>query len=306
MIPEELRAALVKQHYHIVGEHAASKLCHWTKSSIRTSGKKFCYKQKFYSDIGIKSHRCMQCTTSLFWCTQNCLFCWRAVEHKLIEKVKWLEPLDLIDNLIEAQRILLTGFGGLEEVDKDFLKESRNPNQAALSLTGESILYPYFSDLLKEFHKRKFTTFLVTNGTLPEKLKELETLPTQLYISLCAPDKEIHKKTCNPIIENAWEKLQESLELLSTLKTRTVLRLTLVKNLNMIQPEEYAKLIEKASPRFIECKAYMAVGFSRERLGPEYMPSHSEIKEFAGKIAEKSGYKIADEQEASRVALLKR
>ncbi len=72
----------------------------------------------------------------------------------------------------------------------------------------------------------------------------------------------------------------------------------------MVNAEEYAEIIEKTKPRFVELKAYMAIGFSRERLGSDYMPTFEEIKQFAKKIEENSSYKIKDEKEDSRVVLL--
>ena len=74
--------------------------------------------------------------------------------------------------------------------DKQKLKESRDPKNAAISLAGEPMLYPRINDLISEFKRRDFTTFLVTNGMTPSKLEKIENEPTQLYISLDAPNKE--------------------------------------------------------------------------------------------------------------------
>ncbi len=59
------------------------------------------------------------------------------------------------------------------------------------------------------------------------------------------------------------------------------MRTTLVKELNMSCVDEYAKLVEKANPTYIEAKAYMHIGFSNLRLGFERMPMHAEVKDFA-------------------------
>ena len=156
-----------------------------------------------------------------------------------------------------------------------------------------------------KFHKQNFTTFLVSNGENPDKIEALgKHEPTQLYISLDAPNKEIYKKVCKPQVSNGWEKLQESLELLSTIDTRKVLRITSVKDLNMIHTEEYAKIIEKADVDYVEIKAYMFVGDSRNRLQWENMPKTVDIQEFAQSIAEKTSMDIIDEVEKSRVLLL--
>lgn len=63
-------------------------------------------------------------------------------------------------------------------------------------------------------------------------------------------------------------------------------------------------MIEKASPEYIEAKAYMYVGFSRLRLNIENMPSFSEIMSFAQQLEAMTNYKIKDSSEDSRVVLL--
>jgi tRNA wybutosine-synthesizing protein 1 len=70
--------------------------------------------------------------------------------------------------------------------------------------------------------------------------------------------------------------------------------------------DEYAKIIEKANPTYIETKAYMHIGFSNLRLGFDRMPMHGEVKKFAAQLAEKTGYKIINEAPESRVVLLSR
>ncbi|MDD4498233.1 MAG: 4-demethylwyosine synthase TYW1, partial [Methanosarcinaceae archaeon] len=84
----------------------------------------------------------------------------------------------------------------------------------------------------------------------------------------------------------------------------TVIRITLVKGVNMFNPAGYAELIKKASPDFVEIKAYMHLGFSSLRLEREAMPNHAEVLEFSKELAKKLGYELADESEISRVVLL--
>jgi len=307
MLNQKYLKRLQNAGYKVIGnhKHSAVKLCLWNRKSIKSGEKEFCYKQKFY---GIKSHRCLQMTPSLPFCTLRCAFCWRDTS---ITYPKWVgemdEPEEIIENSIKAQRGLLSGLGGVSHSEKH-LKEALTPKHAAISLAGEPTIYEKISDLIKEFHKRSMTTFLVTNGTFPERLEKLEILPTQLYVSLCSNSKEMMSKVQKPLIPDAWEKLNKTLELLSNLKTRRVIRLTMVKNLNMIEPERYTKLIEKALPDFIEVKAGMAVGFARlqNRIKYEDMASHNEIKEFSEKLSNSLGYKIADEKNDSRVVLLKK
>lgn len=301
MIPEDLKKTFYNQQYRFAGGHSAVKICEWTKKSLRGEG--VCYKQRFY---GIESHRCLQMTPSVAWCPNRCIYCWRSIEKTLKspekgEKVS--EPSEIIDQCIEAQRLLLTGFKGLDRADKKKWKEAQEPNQAAISLSGEPTAYPKISELIDEFHRRGFTTFLVTNGQYPEKLKGM-TEPTNLYISLDAPDEETYKRIDVPMFGDFWERMNRSLELMSGFSCRKVLRLTLVKGWNDHNTEGYADLIKKASPDFIEVKSYMFVGFSRQRLKKENMLYHEDVKAFAEKIAGLTGYKYKDEQKASRVVLL--
>ncbi|MEM2537614.1 MAG: radical SAM protein, partial [Candidatus Bathyarchaeia archaeon] len=212
----------------------------------------------------------------------------------------------IVEGCIKAQLAILSGYKGNPKADPQKLREALRPRHAAISLTGEPTLYEPIGELIHAFHKRSFTTFLVSNGTMPSALAKLSHEPSQLYVSVCAPNKETYRKVCRPLIPDAWEKLNETLELLHSFKCPTVIRITAVRGLNMENVEEYAKLIEKANPTYVEPKAFMHVGFSRLRLGYEGMPSHKEIREFALKLAEATGYKVIDESEDSRVVLLSR
>ncbi|MGB9740927.1 MAG: 4-demethylwyosine synthase TYW1 [Candidatus Bathyarchaeia archaeon] len=305
LVPQSLIQTLKKQKYHMIGRHSAVKRCRWFYETLIHN--RPCYKQKFY---GIKTHQCIQMTPALFYCTQQCLFCWRAQSGDLkltwneTKLPRWDPPELIVEESIKAQLKILSGYKGNPKANKQKFEEASNPRHVAISLTGEPTLYGPISDLIKEFHRRNFTTFLVSNGTLPTVLAKLDEEPTQLYISACAPDKETFKEVCRPQIPEAWEKLNATLELLSSFKCPTVIRITSVKGLNMKNVEGYAKLIDKASPTYIEPKAYMHVGFSRLRLGFENMPSHQEIRDFAQKIAEETGYNILDEAPESRVVLL--
>ena len=144
----------------------------------------------------------------------------------------------------------------------------------------------------------------MTNGTLPERLRAMSDLPYQLYLSLDAPTKELYRKIDNPIIENGWEKINETLNLFPDLATRRAIRLTMIKGINMVDPAGYAKLIEKAQPDFIEVKAYMFVGGSRQRLSLDNMPSFDEVMEFSENLNKYLNYKIKDYKKDSRVVLL--
>ena len=304
-IPQSLIETMKKQKYHFVGKHSSVKRCRWLYEALIHN--RPCYKQKFY---GIKTHQCIQMTPATFYCTQRCLFCWRAQSGDLQIKwnemkfPKWDPPEEIVEGSIKAQLAILSGYKGNPKTNQQKLREALTPKHAAISLTGEPTLYEHIGELIQAFHRRGFTTFLVSNGTMPEVLAKLSEEPTQLYISVCAPNESTYKRVCRPQIPKAWERLNETLSLLSSFKCPTVIRITLVRGLNMENVEEYAKLIEKANPTYVEPKAYMHVGFSRLRLSYDNMPSYTEIREFAAKLSEEIDYNIINESEDSRVVLL--
>jgi tRNA wybutosine-synthesizing protein 1 len=298
---EALKKLLQGQGYCFAGTHSAVKLCTWTKKSLRDKG--YCYKEKFY---GIKSHLCCQMSPAVGYCQNLCVYCWRETDTSLGTRIRKPDaPAPVVENAILCQRKLLSGFGGDPDVNKKKLEESQDPKHFAISLTGDPLIYPLINKLIKEIHKQKKTTFLVTNGLLPERMASLEP-PTQLYISIEAPNRELHKKVTRSLLKDAWERQQKSLAVWKGLRTTKVLRITAIKGLNMTDIEGYAALIRKAEPDYVEVKAYMFVGSSRQRLSLANMPLHPEIQEFSLAIAEASGYRIKDEKKESRVVLLSR
>ena len=300
MITGKQRRDLEKQGYRIVGSHSAIKVCRWCKRAIR--GEDVCYKNTFY---GIASHRCIQASVSLTNCYLRCQFCWRCLDYTEAKEIT--EPDDpkvVLDGLIAEQKKFLNGFKGNEKADVELFKESMEPKHVALSLAGDATMYPLLPELIDEVHKRKMTSFLVTNGLKPDMLKKLlDHKPTQLYITVAAPDKNTYLKVCSPLIEDAWDCLHESLKMLSQFDRSTV-RLTLAKGLNMVNPEGYAELLKLADAEFVELKAAMPVGYAQYRMEYEAMPRHWEIVEFAKSICALTGLKIVDEKPNSRVVLL--
>ena len=218
----------------------------------------------------------------------------------------WDDPEKIIDGCIREQKRILTGYKATPNADQKKRLEALTPKHAAISLTGEPTLYPKLDGLIAEFHRRGFTTFLVSNGTVPEALSSLSAEPTQLYISVSAFDKNAFSKICRPHNNGAWKKLNETLQLLPSFKCPTVIRFTLAKHLNLEYPKLFAQLIKKADPTYLEPKAYMHVGFSRLRMEYSNMPSHREIRDFAVQMSKETGYNILDEAEDSRVVLLSR
>lgn len=248
-------------------------------------------------------------------CTQSCEFCWRVTPSDIgvnwnqidVEDTDMIPVNELMDAVLMANLRSLGGYNpsaGADVSEKKY-KEARNPKHVAISLAGEPTLYPMISDLIDEIHRRGMTSFLVTNGTRPDVLSTM-SLPTQLYVTLAAPDETTYKSLCRPGIRDGWKSILKSQEALQSLSTRTVNRLTMVAKRNMHDVRAYSKLIDLGEPDFIEVKGYMFLGSSRNRLDQTNAPSHREIRAFSENLAALTGYYLLDEQVESRVVLLSR
>ncbi len=301
--------ALIKQGYHLIGTTGAVKRCYWTKEALVR--RRFCYKCLWY---GIESHRCIQMTPAVVWCWNRCLHCWRLQPEDL--KTEWDElklpivddPEVLVEESIITYRNIVSGFKGNPLVDKNMFEEAVNPRHVAISLAGEPTLYPRLSELIREYHRRGLTTFLVTRGIRPDVISGLDEEPTQLYLSFEAWNEEMYKKFNRPLIPRAWELIGETIDYVKSFKNPTVFRITLIKGFNMsdVDVEGFAKLIERGDPNYVEVKAYMYMGRSRSRLTLSNMPSHVEVKAFAKKLADRVSYRVLSESIPSRIVLLSR
>ncbi|MGA2573377.1 MAG: 4-demethylwyosine synthase TYW1 [Candidatus Methanomethylicaceae archaeon] len=300
----ELLKVLKHQGYKVVGRHSAVKTCHWLKSSLTGGG--VCYKEKFY---GIRSHRCLQMTPAVAYCSNSCLYCWRILPKE--RGLEWNDreipeeddPREIAEGAIAAHKKSVNGFKGNPRVSEERWEQAMRPRHVAISLSGEPTNYSRLDDLIGEFSSRGMTTFLVSNGTNPGALAGIRE-PTQLYVSLSAPSEEIYRHVCRPSYSSNWGQLMESLALLKGFSCPTVIRITAARGLNMTDAEGYSRIIARSSPTYVEVKAYMHVGFSTNRLGFDSMPSHAEILGMAGELADRTGYELVDEQPISRVALL--
>ncbi len=309
-MPNELSEKLEKQGYHLLGRRGAYKACQWQKKALLHDVS--CYKQRFY---GIQSHRCLQMTPVVDKCTQSCEFCWRVTPADIgvswnqvdVSETDVVPVNDLMDAVQMANLRSLGGYNpkaGASVSDKKY-NEARDPKHVAISLAGEPTLHPLISDLIDEVHLRGMTSFLVTNGTQPDVLSNM-SLPTQLYLTLAAPDESTYKTLCKPGVKDGWNRILRSQETLGSLNTRTVNRLTMVSDRNMHDMRGYSKLIDIGEPDFIEVKGYMFLGSSRGRLDQSNAPSHREIRAFSENLAALTGYHVLDEQIESRVVLLSR
>ncbi len=308
-INQERLKRYLKAGYKVIGKylHSGVEICRWTKSALK--GERFCYKRWY----GVASHRCVQMTPTLDYCDFSCVFCWRMFsEDRFKSTMKWDEPEDIIREAVKAQRELLAGYKGHPKVTPERFLEAMHPVHFAISLDGEPTLYPKIVELIKGIKERGWTAFIVTNGTVPNRLKEMlekNIVPTNLYISVYATYPEDYVKVTNSFIPNPMDRVIESLKLMKEFekrKCRTIIRMTLVKGVNMKDPEGYAKLINLAKPMFAELKGYTWAGESTKRLPRTAMPTLDELKEFAEVIVRETGYQIKEIDEVSRVIMLVR
>src|SRR3989338_4562911 len=87
---------------------------------------------------------------------------------------------------------------------------------------------------------------------------------------------------------------------------RSVIRLTVGKEMNMFSPEKYAEMLKGVKFDWLEVKAAMPIGFAQYRMTKDNFATHEEIMEFYKKIAGLAGLEVVDEKMNSRVVLLAR
>ena len=300
----------LKKAKYGVADHSTVELCHWTKKSFKHEGS--CYKHKFY---GISTHRCMEFSPAGMHCENRCVYCWRPMEFYdslKMEPEKVSEPKEILTKLMEERKKLIMGYYGDSRNDKQRLDESLLPSHYAISLSGEPTMYPKLPELIKYLKSLEATKsiFLVTNGQEPDMIQRLQdedALPTQLYLSTNAADYDSFLKINRPKYDDSWQRWNKTLEMLKRLDTRTVLRITLIRDYNdqkeMIPA--FASMLKQASPHFIEIKSYMHIGRSTNRLEHSNMLEMEEVRKFSEKVSEHSQiFSVMDESLVSRIVIL--
>jgi len=222
------------------------------------------------------------------------------------------EPEVIIQNLLQERRKLIIGYLGNKKADTCKVHESLLPEHYAISLSGEPTMYPKLPQLVKYLKTLENTKsiFLVTNGQEPEMLSRLSNenaLPTQIYLSSNASNKKMFYRINRPRYTDAWERWHTSLQFLSEVSTRTVMRMTMIRGYNdsLQFLQEFANKIRIGNPHFIELKSYMHVGMSTNRLEASQMLEMEEIRRYAnalcGLLPE---FIFMDESEISRIIVL--
>ncbi|MBM3904335.1 MAG: 4-demethylwyosine synthase TYW1 [Thaumarchaeota archaeon] len=308
-IKSSIQQQLKKAKYG-VSDHSTVELCHWTKKSFK--GEESCYKHKFY---GISTHQCMEFSPAGMYCENRCVYCWRPMEfYDSLEMnpQNVAEPKDIITKLMaEREKLIMGHYGDPKSIHKK-LDESLLPAHYAISLSGEPTMYPKLPELIKYLKALPATKsiFLVTNGQEPQMLRRLQdedALPTQIYLSTNAADYDSFMRINKPRYSDSWERWNQSLESLQNMDTRTVLRMTMIRNHNDYEEmiPAFADMVRRANVHFIEMKSYMHIGRSTNRLARSDMLEFEEVSHFANQLAKKSQiYSVIDESTASRIVLL--
>jgi tRNA wybutosine-synthesizing protein 1 len=310
MLNPVLRKELTKQGYKLIGSHSGVKLCRWTKNMLR--GRGGCYKHTFY---GISSYQCMEMTPSLA-CANKCVFCWRHHTNPVTKEWRWKadNPEFLISQAMENHRRLMNSMRGVPGVSPERLEESMTIKHCALSLVGEPIIYPYINEFVDLLHENNISSFLVTNAQFPEKLLEMKPV-TQLYISIDAATEDTLKAIDRPLFSDFWQRHIQSVDALAKYPQRTVHRLTLVKEHNMEEVRDYAALVVRGIPDFVEVKGVTFCGKSdASNLTIKNTPFHEEVISFCKDLVDtinstlpnhdKAEYGIACEHEHSLCVLI--
>ncbi|KAI1313032.1 S-adenosyl-L-methionine-dependent tRNA 4-demethylwyosine synthase [Mortierella claussenii] len=293
MVSPLLYKSLTKQGYKIIGSHSGVKICRWTKAALR--GRGFCYKHSFY---GIQSHLCMETTPSLA-CANKCVFCWRHHTNPVGTEWRWKvdDPEFILEGALENHYGMLKQLKGVPGVRADRFVEATQVKHCALSLVGEPIFYPHINEFVKLLHKKRISSFLVTNAQFPDAIANMDPV-TQLYVSVDASTKESLKKIDRPLFRDFWERFLDSLDALGKKGQRTVYRLTLVKDFNTDEIANYVELIRRGQPDFIEIKGVTYCGYGgASGLTMANVPYHAEVVRFVELIQEQlgAGYEIAAE-----------
>ena len=110
---------------------------------------------------------------------------------KEIKKKRFVVRSELIEEASVSQdssRILVEKQVASRQDIVNVHLEAAKPKHVAISYDGEPTMYRRIGELIHEFRTRGISTFVVTNGTFPERIKELQqtdNLPTQLLRHSC-------------------------------------------------------------------------------------------------------------------------
>lgn len=207
-------------------------------------------------------------------------------------------PDKIVQDAVGFHVRMIKEFKGVPGVKPERFQEGLEPRHCALSLVGEPIIYPHINELITMLHERHISTFMVTNAQFPDKITALKPV-TQLYVSIDAATKEDLKAIDRPLFKDFWERFLACLDELARKGQRTVYRLTLVKGMNTTGLDDYARLVARGRPDFIEIKGVTFCGSSNSgddsELTMQNVPWHEEVVQFGKTLCEKVAEIMGDD-----------
>merc|ERR1712039_860320 len=143
-------------------------------------------KHTFY---GIMSHQCMEHTPNVS-CANKCIFCWRNHINPVALKWKFDEddPEEILADSLRKHAETMNNQIESPNALEHRKAEAMQPRHCALSLVGEPVAYPRIAEFLALLHRRRMSSFLVTNGQFPDALRALP-MATQIYVSCDSADR---------------------------------------------------------------------------------------------------------------------
>jgi len=76
----------------------------------------------------------------------------------------------IVQEGIEKHQDMINIFKGVPGVKPERWEDAFNVAHCALSLVGEPIMYPHINELVSELHRRRISSFLVTNAQVSPSL----------------------------------------------------------------------------------------------------------------------------------------
>eukprot|EP00667_Euglena_gracilis_P003009 EG_transcript_3017 len=303
LLSSELRAQLAEQGYRLVGTHSAVRLSRWTKTNLR--GRGGCFKRTFY---GTRSYETVETSPSLS-CSSNCVYCWK--HPGCPTSSQWLWAVDdaktVVDNVLLQHIAMLNTMKDVQGVRPDRLLQAQTVRHCDLSLVGEPLLYPHLNSFLQHMHDRKISTWMYHTGMHPKQLEKLVTT-THLTLSVCGPTPQLMKHIMRCSFDDVWERFLASLDIMAKKAHRTALRFVIIKGWTDAYFEEYADIIRRCKPDFIECKGVIFCGKAEPLTLEDNIPTHQDIVEFCQRLcavpAVAKHYELACEHEHSSCALV--
>ena len=301
LLSPELACQLTDQGYRLVGTHSAVRLSRWTKTHLR--GRGACFKRTFY---GTNSYETLETSPALS-CSSNCVHCWKHPGCPTAPQWTWAadDAKLIVDNAIIQHLSMVNTMRDVQGVRPERLQQAQTVRHCDLSLVGEPLMYPHINSYIQHLHYRGVSTWMYHTGMHPKELERLTTT-TQLVLSVCGPTRQLMKDLVQSVYEDFWERFQASLEIMARKSHRTSLRLIIIKMWTDGHFEEYANMIVRCKPDFIEVKGVIFCG--RTLSLDTNVPSHEDIINFCRRLCAHPAigkhYEVACEHEHSSCALI--